>query len=86
MEFILPEECIIQTLISVVSDNNTLSKNKKNSAFGDALEAYTTISRTHHIKSDYENNSFGCRLGIYIEGTSSRLYLTQANFQVLRVS
>ena len=51
------------------------------------LEAYTTISRTHYIKSDYENNSFGCRLVTYIEGTSSsiRLYLTEANFQVLRV-
>ena len=46
-----------------------------------------TISRTHYIKSDYENNSFGCRLEIYIEGTNvnSRFFLNQANFQVLRV-
>ena len=46
-----------------------------------------TISRTHYIKSDYENNSFGCRLEIYVDGTNvnSRFFLNQANFQVLRV-
>ena len=51
-------------------------------------DGYKTVSGTHYIHSTNENNSFGCRIQVFIEGSTSTIifYLNQATFQVLRVS